>query len=110
MLIDADLFLHQADCMGWYGERAFVSYPGKPAGLYRLDPPICVPRMLHVGFDHLSSSLIAAARRHGIDVRTYTINDPVAAAPFRDAGLTGVITDHPPYFLDDPDWRAWAQT
>jgi hypothetical protein len=28
--------------------------------------------------------------------------------PFRAAGLTGVITDHPPLFLDDPAWAAWA--
>jgi hypothetical protein len=29
--------------------------------------------------------------------------------PFRAAGLTGVITNHPPLFLDDPDWAAWAE-
>ena len=65
---------------------------------------------LHVRFDHLSSELIEAARRHGVAVRTFTVNDPDAAQPFRDIGLAGVITDHPPYFFDRPDWAEWSKT
>lgn len=65
---------------------------------------------VHVNFRYLTSGLITAARLRGVDVRSFTVNDPVAAAPFRDCGLTGVITDHPPFFLDDPDWRAWGET
>ena len=63
---------------------------------------------VHVKFAHLTSGLITAVRRRGMDIRTFTINDPVAATPFRDHGLTGVITDHPPFYLDDPAWRDWA--
>lgn len=115
----------------WTRERVIVSsfsmgeldalrarMPAAPIAALFAQPPDNWPEIadrlgaaaLHIGFDRLCSSVIAAARRRGIDVRTYTINDPVAAAPFRDAGLTGVITDHPPYFLDDADWRTWSNT
>ena len=64
---------------------------------------------IHVKFIRLSSGLIAAARRRGLDVRTFTVNDPAAVAPFRDHGLTGVITDHPPFFQNDAEWRVWGE-
>ena len=63
---------------------------------------------LHVQFDKLTPEVLAGARAAGIRVRVYTINQPELMAPFRDQGLTGVITDHPPLFLDDPAWAAWA--
>ena len=62
---------------------------------------------MHVRFDYLSSGLISAVRRRSMDIRTYTANDPEAVAPFRERGLTGVITDHPPFYLDREDWRNW---
>ena len=65
---------------------------------------------LHVRFSYLTSGLIKQARRRGMDIRTFTINDPVAAQPFRDLGLTGVITDHPPLYLADEAWRAWGES
>ncbi len=86
------------------------------AALYHKPPddwPQVVDRLgaaaLHVGYTYLSQSLLDTARRRGIDVRVFTINEPALMAPFRALGLTGVITDHPPLFLDDPDWRAWAE-
>lgn len=63
---------------------------------------------MHVRFDYLSSGLISAVRRRSMDIRTYTANDPEAAAPFRERGLTGVITDHPPFYLDREEWREWS--
>jgi glycerophosphoryl diester phosphodiesterase len=63
---------------------------------------------LHVQFDKLTSKVLAEAAEHGFRVRVYTINDPQRVARFRGQGLTGVITDHPPLFLEDPDWGAWA--
>lgn len=62
---------------------------------------------IHVDFDQLSVPLIERAIAESVDIRTYTINDPDRAEVFRDAGLTGVITDHPPLYLDRADWRAW---
>ncbi len=63
---------------------------------------------MHVRFDYLSSGLISAVRRRSMDIRTYTANDPEAAAPFRERGLTGVITDHPPFYLEREEWREWS--
>lgn len=74
------------------------------AGLAALDAAA-----LHLDWRHLSQSLLREARRHGIDVRVYTANQPKLMAPFREMGLTGIITDHPPLYLDDPDWGAWTQ-
>lgn len=63
---------------------------------------------LHLQFDKLHARLLAEARDAGFRVRVYTINRPELMVPFRKQGLTGVITDHPPLFLDDPDWAEWA--
>ena len=65
---------------------------------------------LHLEFTHLTQSLLAEARSFGFRVRVYTINEPELMEPFRALGLTGVITDHPPLFLGDPAWAAWAGT
>jgi glycerophosphoryl diester phosphodiesterase len=67
-------------------------------------------RSLHIWHEHLDAGLLARAGAEGFRVRVYTINEPDRMAPFRGAGLTGVITDHPPLFLDDPAWAAWAAT
>lgn len=64
---------------------------------------------LHVDHRFVSVDLLREAGRAGVDVRVYTTNEPARMAAFRDAGLTSVITDHPPLFLDDPDWAAWAR-
>lgn len=64
---------------------------------------------LHLDFTAVTESLLRDAAGFGIDVRVYTINKPELMAPFRDRGLTGVITDHPPLFLDQPDWARWAE-
>ena len=62
---------------------------------------------LHLHFSYLSQSLLSRARRERVDVRVFTINRPQLMLPFRNIGLTGVITDHPPLFLQDPDWADW---
>ncbi|MEM7506233.1 MAG: glycerophosphodiester phosphodiesterase family protein [Pseudomonadota bacterium] len=64
---------------------------------------------LHMDYRYLSEKIARAARREGVDLRVYTINRPELVAPFRDLGLTSVITDHPPLFLDNADWAAWAK-
>lgn len=63
---------------------------------------------IHVEFEWLTIPMVERANAEGVDIRTYTINDPDAADPFRKAGLTGVITDHPPLYLDRPEWREWS--
>ncbi len=67
---------------------------------------------LHIRQEYLTGGILAEANRHGFHVRVFTINEPHRMEPFRAAGgtggLTGVITNHPPLFLDDPDWAAWA--
>lgn len=65
---------------------------------------------LHLHYTHVTESLLREANSFGIDVRVYTINEPDLMAPFRDRGLTSVITDHPPLFLEQPDWAGWAET
>ncbi|MEM9139444.1 MAG: glycerophosphodiester phosphodiesterase family protein [Pseudomonadota bacterium] len=64
---------------------------------------------LHLHFTHLSESLLKDARRAQLDVRVFTINEAGLLVAFRDMGLTGVMTDHPPIFLGDPGWAAWAE-
>lgn len=63
---------------------------------------------LHVQHDKLTPRVLAEAREAGIRVRVYTINQPELMVPFRGQGLTSVITDHPPLFLEDPAWAEWA--
>lgn len=63
---------------------------------------------LHLEYTHLSQSLLRDAKRSSVDVRVFTINQPGLLVPFREMGLTGLMTDHPPLFLDDEGWAAWA--
>ena len=65
---------------------------------------------VHLDYAALTQSLLVEARSFGFDVRVYTINEPHLMERFRDQGLTSVITDHPPLFLDLPEWAAWART
>ena len=65
---------------------------------------------LHIHYTQISQSLLVEAASFGFDVRVYTINRPELMDHFRDHGLTSVITDHPPLFLDLPDWAAWSET
>ena len=81
------------------------------AVLYEAPPPDWRARLtelnaaaLHIHFTQISQSLLTEARSFGFDVRVYTINQPDLMAHFRDHGLTSVITDHPPLYLEQPDW------
>ncbi|MEL6477391.1 MAG: glycerophosphodiester phosphodiesterase family protein [Pseudomonadota bacterium] len=90
--------------------------PGQPIALLQSSPsPDWVARAkalsaaaLHLDYRHLSETVLREARLAGLDLRVYTINNPDVVAPFREIGLTGVITDHPPLFLDAPGWAEWA--
>lgn len=66
-------------------------------------------RSLHIAHECLNAELAGRAEAEGFHLRVYTVNEPERVARFRGAGLTGVITDHPPLFLDDPHWAAWAE-
>ncbi len=90
--------------------------PDQPlAALYR-NPPADWPEALaalgacslHIRHERLTRKILSQARAQGVHVRVYVINEPPRMEWFRTAGLTGVITDHPPLFLDDPAWAAWA--
>jgi len=93
-----------------------VLMPDQPLAVLYEDPPAGWPAdlarlgasSLHVWYEFLTPEVLATAREEGVHVRVYTINDPAPMAPFRNLGLTGVITDHPPLFLGDPGWAAWA--
>lgn len=63
---------------------------------------------LHLNYRALTNEVLEHARREGRDIRVYTVNQPEIMVPFRDIGLTSVITDLPELFLEDPDWKAWA--
>ena len=64
---------------------------------------------VHMDYRNLDMRILDEVRGAGLDLRVYPVKDPGPVAPFRDAGLTGAITDHPPLFLNDPHWRAWAE-
>ena len=91
--------------------------PDQPLAVLYRNPPADWPealaalgaRSLHIRHERLTREILSRARAHGVHVRVHTINDPPRMEPFRADGLTGVITDHPPLFLDDPAWAAWAE-
>jgi len=90
--------------------------PDQPLAMLYHDPPANWPEVLaalgacslHIRHQYLTREILAGARTQGFHVRVYTVNDPPRMEPFRAAGLSGVFTDHPPLFLDDPAWAAWA--
>ncbi|MEE8453216.1 MAG: glycerophosphodiester phosphodiesterase family protein [Limibaculum sp.] len=90
--------------------------PDQPLAVLYKDPPAGWPEALaalgacslHIRHQYLTRDILAQARAHDFHVRVYTVNEPPRMEPFRAAGLTGVFTDHPPLFLDDPAWAAWA--
>lgn len=89
--------------------------PEAPVAVLYEDPPDNWHRTLtdlkaaamHVSWQYLTQSLLSEVCSFGFDVRVYTINEPDAIAPFRDFGLTSVITDHPPLYLENADWHDW---
>ncbi|MEM1299845.1 MAG: glycerophosphodiester phosphodiesterase family protein [Pseudomonadota bacterium] len=94
-----------------------ASAPNAPVAVLFEKPPrnwrVVVDQMqaaaVHLNFVHLSESLLREASSFGIDTRVYTINQPELMEPFREHGLTSVITDHPPLFLELDDWARWAK-
>ena len=90
--------------------------PDQPLAVLYKSPPAGWPEALaaigacslHIRHQYLTREILAQARAQGFHVRVYTVNEPPRMEPFRAAGLTGVFTDHPPLFLDDPAWAAWA--
>ncbi len=90
--------------------------PDQPLAVLYRNPPAGWPEALaalgacslHIRHDRLTREILSQARADGVHVRVYVINEPPRMEPFRAAGLTGVFTDHPPLFLDDPAWAAWA--
>lgn len=93
-----------------------VLMPDQPIALLYNDPPVgwqedarrLRAAAVHMNYRYLTDEIGGDVAREGMDLRVFTINRPEVVAPFRDLGLTGVITDHPPIFLEDPDWRDWA--
>ncbi len=91
--------------------------PEQPLAVLYEPPPNDWPRVLkrlrarslHVEDGELDEDILARASAEGFHVRVYTVNEPAPVLRFRDAGLSGVITDHPPLFLDDPGWARWAR-
>ncbi|MEM9735807.1 MAG: glycerophosphodiester phosphodiesterase family protein [Pseudomonadota bacterium] len=115
----------------WVEERVVISsfsleclahlrrlLPTQPLAALLDDPPEDWPGVvadlgagaLHCGWENLTPGILSEAVALGIEVRCYTINEPDRLVWAREAGLTGVITDDPRLFLDDPAWRAWSKT
>ncbi len=90
--------------------------PDQPLAVLYKNPPAAWPEALaalgacslHIRHEWLTGEILSRARADGVHVRVYTINEPPRLELFRTAGLTGVFTDHPPLFLDDPAWAEWA--
>jgi len=90
--------------------------PDQPLAVLYRNPPTDWPEALtalgacslHIRHERLTREILTLARAHGVHVRVFVINEPPRMEPFRATGLAGVITDHPPLFLDDPAWAAWA--
>jgi glycerophosphoryl diester phosphodiesterase len=92
--------------------------PDQPLAVLYEDPPADWPSALaalrasslHVWRECITEEILARARTERVHVRVYTVNEPARMVRFRDAGLAGVITDHPPLYLDEPDWAAWSES
>ena len=56
-------------------------------------------KTIHLYYKALSIALLEEASKLGIKVRAWTVNEPSILASFWQAGLTGVITDNPKFFL-----------
>lgn len=82
----------------------------KPPDTWREDTDALDAAAIHLNYVHITESLLSAVVSSGIDLRVFTINQPQVMARFRDQGLTGVITDHPPLFLEDPGWADWTRS
>jgi glycerophosphoryl diester phosphodiesterase len=90
--------------------------PAQPLAVLWDEPPANWPEhlaalragSLHVWYEFLTLDILARARAEQVQVRVFTIDDPAVMEPFRSAGLTGVITNHPPAYLADPAWAKWA--
>lgn len=80
-----------------------------PAGDWRETVAALRAGAVHLDRRALDGAFLAEARTLGLDVRVYTVNRPEEMAGMRDAGLTGLFTDHVPRFLGDPAWAAWAR-
>lgn len=80
----------------------------EPPEYWRAEVDALNAAAMHLSYKHIRQSLVIDATAQGIDTRVFTINEPPLMERFRDHGLTGVITDHPPLFLEDPNWRDWA--
>jgi glycerophosphoryl diester phosphodiesterase len=90
--------------------------PAQPLAVLWDEPPADWPgrlaalraSSLHIWYEHLDLDILARAQAEHVQVRVFTIDDPTVVVPFREAGLTGVITNHPPAYLADPAWAKWA--
>ncbi|MDH3668938.1 MAG: glycerophosphodiester phosphodiesterase family protein [Paracoccaceae bacterium] len=114
----AEILISSFDLNALAAFRALM--PEQPIAVLYDNPPEDWPEALadlaasslHVWRENMSEDLVRAAARAGVHLRVYTVNDPAEMVTYRDhpAGeLGGIITDHPPAFLDDPDWVRWAQ-
>ena len=123
----ADAVAHALAARPWTRTRIVVSsfdlgalaalrqqMPDQPLAVLYEDPPPDWPAVLaelgasglHIWREFVTPEVLATARGAGFHVRVYTVNDPASMAPHR-AWLAGIITDHPPLYLDDPEWAAW---
>jgi glycerophosphoryl diester phosphodiesterase len=56
-------------------------------------------RALHLRKDVVSHARVAIARRAGLAVRAWTVNDTAELRLLEDAGVSGIFTDYPERFL-----------
>ena len=56
-------------------------------------------RTLHVRKDVVRAATVAQAAAAGVEVRAWTVNDPVDSQRLADAGVAGIFTDFPERFL-----------
>lgn len=116
------------DARPWTRDRVIVSsftldalealrrrMPDQPLAVLWHAPPVDWARSVmmmraaavHVSWTSAQPHFLADAAALGVSVRLFTVNDPDAAAVWRQPGLTGVISDHPPLFRSDDAWSAW---
>ena len=51
-------------------------------------------------FEQVDAEFMAAARRHGLVVHPYTVNDPLEMTRLLDLGADGIFTDRPDVLLE----------
>ncbi|MCW8195293.1 glycerophosphodiester phosphodiesterase [Proteobacteria bacterium 005FR1] len=88
----------------WLKENAPAIRRGVLLGTIPLDYAACAEALdawsIHPSIDFISTALVDDARRRGLEVWVYTVNDPKDFRDLAAMGVTGVFADYPERVLE----------